>query len=221
MRRVQTRHCHRQADSPFQLGAKSSQLDLDLHGDGDERDRGNRHTARHEDTPVIEPSTPHPIRALATVLTALLTVAILAGCTPPTAEPPLTPGAGTPAAVRTDREPLLKRFPALANFAQAHWRGDAAGSHPGGLPGPTDVRIQAVVVLRPETLTVTKQLYSWQPAPPGWDAILKPELRPFTPANGDWQHNQHYEDNVCTARYAGTVYLETITGTVFLDVIST
>ena len=54
MRRVQTRHCHRQADSPFQLGAKSSQLDLDLHGDGvgDERDRGNRHTASAASTNV-------------------------------------------------------------------------------------------------------------------------------------------------------------------------
>jgi hypothetical protein len=52
--------------------------------------------------------------------------------------------------VRTEREPLAKRFPQLGDFAEVHWQGAAAGTDTGGVPGPTDVHIQALVVLRPD-----------------------------------------------------------------------
>ncbi|SCL14380.1 Integrase core domain-containing protein [Micromonospora nigra] len=74
----------------------------------------------------------------------------------------------SPAPVRTDREPIAKRFPHLGDFAEAHWQAAPAGIDTGGVSGPTDMRIEALVVLRPDTLANAITGYEWQPAPPGW-----------------------------------------------------
>jgi hypothetical protein len=122
-------------------------------------------------------------------------------------------------AVRTDREPIAKRFPQLGDFVEVHWQGSAAGADTGGVPGPTDVHIQALAVLRPAVRTSAASRYEWKPAPAGWDASLSAELRPFAPAGGTWQVSEQFAKDVRTARYSGPVYLDATSGTVFLDVI--
>jgi len=101
-----------------------------------------------------------------------------------------------------------------------HWQGSLAGSGSTQVPGPSDVLIQALVVLRPEDLTAATGSYPWQPAPAGWDSRVNEPLRPYLPAGGDWQHNPQYELDVRTERYGGTVYLDRKTGTAFLDLYS-
>lgn len=122
-------------------------------------------------------------------------------------------------AVRTDREPIAKRFPQLGDFVEVHWQGSAAGVDTGGVPGPTDVHIQAFVVLRPATLLAMVASYQWKPAPSGWDSTVSPQLRAFLPSGGSWQGSDEFARDVRTNRYGGTVYLDTVSGTVFLDVI--
>jgi hypothetical protein len=155
------------------------------------------------------------------VVSALALTLGLAGCTDgPVADPAngrLTDGSTmTAAAVRTDHEPLAKRFPKLGTFADAHWQGSLVGST--DVPGPSDVLIQGVVVLQPEDLAAAKTTYKWQAAPAGWDAKVNEELRPFVPASGDWQYSPQFELDVRTTRYSGTVYLDMASGAVFLDV---
>ncbi|SIM83642.1 hypothetical protein SAMN04489832_2394 [Micromonospora cremea] len=67
-----------------------------------------------------------------------------------------------------------------------------------GVPGPTDTRIEAVGVLRPDTLATTIKGYEWQPAPPKWDAPLSAKLRPFLPTDGTWQVSEQYAADVRT-----------------------
>ncbi|MGW3611092.1 hypothetical protein ACWD6N_14540 [Micromonospora sp. NPDC005163] len=125
----------------------------------------------------------------------------------------------SPAPVRTDRNPIATRFPRLGDFAEVHWQAATDGADTLGVPGPTDTRIEAVVVLRPDTLATTIKGYEWQPAPPNWDAPLSAELRPFLPTDGTWQVSEQYAEDVRTSQYNGTVYLDARSGTVFLRVI--
>lgn len=105
----------------------------------------------------------------------------------------------SPASVRTDREPIAKRFPRLDNFAEGHSQVSKAGIDNSRAPGPT--------------------AYEWQPAPPHRDALLSAELRPFLPSAGDWRISERYTEDVRTTHYHGTVYLDATSGTVHLRVI--
>ncbi|MEV1288743.1 hypothetical protein [Micromonospora sp. NPDC049679] len=125
----------------------------------------------------------------------------------------------SPAPVRTDRDPIAKRFPRLGDFVEVHWQASTAGADTRGVPGPTDTRIEALVVLRPDTLATAVKGYEWKPAPPDWDAPLSAELRPFLPPDGTWQISEQYAKDVRTAQYNGNVYLDTTSGTVFLRLI--
>jgi hypothetical protein len=125
---------------------------------------------------------------------------------------------GTPV-VRTDREPVVKRFPRLGDLVSVHWQGSAAGSDTGGAPGPTDVHIQAFASLGPDGVAAAVGRYEWSPAPAAWDATLSAELRRYAPTAGTWQHNEQFAKEVRTSRYSGAVYLDPTGGTVFLDVI--
>jgi len=154
-------------------------------------------------------------RSLGIVLVGLVAFTGLVGCTDqPVATPPVSRGTqGTPAtegsgmsagAVRTDREPIARRFPRLGDFSEVHWLGSTIGGS--GVPGPSDVLIQGLVVLRPEDLAAARAGYRWEEAPAGWDAKL------------DWRYNGQFESEVCTARYSGDVYLDLASGTVYLNV---
>lgn len=159
------------------------------------------------------------LRAAFAVATALLT---LAGCAPGTPTDPRSTGRTTTMstpAVRTDREPIAKRFPHLGEFTEVHWQGAAAGTDTGGVPGPTDVHIQALVVLRPDTLTSATSRYAWTPAPAGWEASLSVDLRPYAPPGAAWKTSEQFAEDVRTTRYGGPVYLDTASGTIYLDVI--
>ncbi|MEU0546737.1 hypothetical protein [Micromonospora sp. NPDC005979] len=124
-------------------------------------------------------------------------VLTLAGCSDgtPDDEPTGRAASVSPTPVRTDRDPIAKRFPRLGDFIEAHWQAaTAGGSGRDTVPGPTDTRIEALVVLRPDTLATTIKGYEWQPAPPDWDAPLSGELRPFLPTGtgGTWQVSEEY-----------------------------
>ncbi|GIH10908.1 hypothetical protein Rhe02_89750 [Rhizocola hellebori] len=142
----------------------------------------------------------------------------MAACSPAASAPRTDPSASTPA-LRTDRDPLTRRFPGLGNFAQAHWQGWPA-SDPNVI-GPTDIMIQALVVLSKEDLATIKGRYIFRPgSPPDAQVKVNEALRPYLPAAADWQSNADFERHVKTEAYAGLVRLDLNTGTVFLHVVS-
>ncbi|MFI5929579.1 hypothetical protein ACIA3K_26895 [Micromonospora sp. NPDC051543] len=155
-------------------------------------------------------------------LVATTLVVALAGCSDNARndDPPDRTASVSPTPVQTDREPITKRFPRLGDFVEAHWKAATAGGESRvTVPGPTDTQIEALVVLRPDTIATILKGYEWQPAPPGWEASLSAELRPFLPTGGTWQVSEKYAEEVQTAQYNGTVYLDAGSGTVFLRVI--
>lgn len=148
----------------------------------------------------------------------------LTSCTPALVRDRNPRGSATPSApaVRTDRHLIAKRFTALGDFTRVHWQGSVMGDADPRVPGPTDVHVQALVVLRPDTLAATTSRYDWTPAPTQW-TTKRPtaQLRPFLPAHGDWQASEQYTKDVCDpAGYAGDVYLDAAHGVVFLDAVT-
>ncbi|MCY1144005.1 hypothetical protein OWR29_38930 [Actinoplanes sp. Pm04-4] len=123
----------------------------------------------------------------------------------------------SPAAVRTDAEPITKRFPALGAPTDLHWQGAAAGADSGGVPGPTDVRIQALIVLTPDLVAAAQKDYQFQPATGAPD--LTTQLQPFAPAAAAWRESDAFTQKVRTAKYSGTILLDPASRTLWLDVI--
>jgi hypothetical protein len=127
---------------------------------------------------------------------------------------------GSPAAVvvRTDREPVARRFPALGEFTEVHWTGHALGQTSGRVPGPTDVRVQALVRLRPEDARSLDRRHQWYPAPS--PPVIPAELQPYVVDGGTWLRSPAYEAEV-RGSWAGTVWLEAVSDTVWLDLTTT
>jgi hypothetical protein len=168
-------------------------------------------------------------KAHAKRVVALAAVLVLAGCTDgPPAPRPTADGriaaTTTPAGlvVRTDPEPIAKRFPGLGGFTEVHWQGkvlgEAGSNQRVDVPGATDVSIKAVVKLRAEDFAKAKRAHEWTPPPAGWQSGVGNGLRPYTPATTNWGHNDDYAATVRTAAYSGTVYLDLDTGVVYLNV---
>ena len=93
-------------------------------------------------------------------LAAALTVTVTAGCstdpTPPTDRTRSTVSSATKTGtgdVRTDLEPLTKRFSALGTPVSATWMSGTVG---GDAPGPSTYWIDAVVEVTPETATTLR-----------------------------------------------------------------
>lgn len=118
-------------------------------------------------------------------------------------------------AVRTDSEPITKRFPALGTPEELHWLGAAAGQDGGGVPGPTDVQIQGLIVLSPEVVTAATKDGTWTTATP----TVPESLRTYLPTDPRWQTNDEFTTEVSTSRYSGDVYLDPASRTLYLDVI--
>lgn len=122
-----------------------------------------------------------------------------------------------PAAVRTDAEPITKRFPTLGVPTELHWQGAAAGKDSGGVPGPTDVHIQALIVLTPDVVAAAQNDYQFKPATSSPN--LSTELQQFAPRDAAWQQGEAFTRQVRTSSYSGTVLLDPDSRTVWLDLI--
>jgi hypothetical protein len=168
-----------------------------------------------------------PVTALAVAIPILATLVLaaltLAGCSDPEDTPARENERTTTMAattVRTDATPITSRFPALAEYQDLHWTGEAAGAgEDGQVPGPTDVRIRAIVVLTPEAARRTASGYSWTPAPTEWESAVQDPLRDHLSDQGVWQSDEAYTDDLLGSGFGGTVYFNPTTGTVYLDVI--
>lgn len=163
-------------------------------------------------------------RAMAAAILATLALVVfpLAGCSgtdnPTARETERTTTTMAAPTVRTDAEPITRRFPALAEYQDLHWTGEAAGTEDSRVPGPTDVHIRAIVVLTPEAAQRTAVDYPWTPVPTQWESDVQDPLRGHLPVQGTWQSNDTYTHDLLGSSFGGTVYFNPTTGTVYLDV---
>ncbi|MFD9691081.1 hypothetical protein ACFWXO_35565 [Kitasatospora sp. NPDC059088] len=122
---------------------------------------------------------------------------------------PATPTAtATTAQIRTDVDPLKRRFPQLGELSGAKWVGQTLGKDSGsGVPGPTDVSLDGVVHIEPATLASITGGGTWKeqgidcPVP----GALAGELGDTKSA---WLHSESFDRTVTQNQYSGSFYID-------------
>ena len=89
-------------------------------------------------------------------------------------------------ALRSELEPLLKRFPPLGRPLGAKWMSGTMGD--ARVPGPSTYWIDAVVMLQPEHAASLRRQYAVTPAAANESPDVVAGLRPHLPA-GPWQRS--------------------------------
>ncbi|MFE5301355.1 hypothetical protein [Streptomyces sp. NPDC056632] len=141
---------------------------------------------------------------------ALGLATVLAACTSPSESSDET-------TVRTDSEPLERRFAALGRLSDAHWLGMVLGTDSrGSVPGPTDVRVVGFARLRAGGVKAVtgapREGFSpTAPSPP-------PEpLVPYLPKGAHWVRSESFDREVTGGAYAGTFFLDESEDLVYFD----
>ncbi|MGW2748728.1 hypothetical protein [Streptomyces sp. NPDC001450] len=141
---------------------------------------------------------------------ALGAVTLLAACTANTKS-------ADGAKVRTDLEPLERRFPRLRPLSGAHWLGIALGTDSrGSVPGPTDVRVVGTARLRAGTVAAITGA-SQQTFRPEGPMQLPGSLAEFVPTDARWVRSDSFDHDMTAGMYTGAFYLDPDTDTVYFD----
>lgn len=128
------------------------------------------------------------------------------------ATPERTPERSTPGPLRTDPEPLTRRFPALGSPLGVHWQAGTVGTP--GL-GPTTYWIDAAVVLTPGTAAALRTRGELRAAPL---PALAPRVRAALPVGG-WQTGSALQQAFVAAGFGVRAWLADGTDVVLLSVV--
>ena len=117
--------------------------------------------------------------------------------------------------VRTDPEPLERRFVTLGRLSDAHWLGVALGTD-SRVPGPTDVRLVGFAQLRAGGVAsiAGASQRGFQPATPSG---VPEKLVQFTPRNARWVRSESFDRQVTGETYSGAFYLDPGADWVYFD----
>ncbi|MFJ2670099.1 hypothetical protein [Streptomyces sp. NPDC087525] len=141
---------------------------------------------------------------------ALGAVVVLAACTP-------AAKSADGAKVRTDLEPLERRFAALGALSGAHWLGTALGADSRmSVPGPTDVRVVGTARLGAgvvAAITGAPQRSFRRETP----RRIPGELAEFMPDGARWVRGESFDSDMTRGTYSGAFYLDAGTDTVYFD----
>ncbi|TJZ49462.1 hypothetical protein FCH28_24440 [Streptomyces piniterrae] len=141
---------------------------------------------------------------------ALGAVTVLAACTSPAKK-------AASGKVRTDAEPLERRFAALGSLSGAHWLGTVLGTDSRmSVPGPTDIRVVGTAQLRAGAVAAITEAPQWS-FRPGMPGQLPGALTEFMPKGARWVRSDAFDREVTGGRYSGTFYLDPGTDAVYFD----
>lgn len=121
--------------------------------------------------------------------------------------------------VRTEPEPIRKRFLQLGEPRRTRWCAIVLGVENSRVPGPTDVRMVAVVEVTPDALKRILVYGTFAPAvpenvPPALvDAV--PELR-----DARWTASEAFDASVTREAYTGTFYVDRAKRLVLVDAVN-
>ena len=134
---------------------------------------------------------------------AVLGCAVLLGCQAPAPEEERPATGIENAALRTDRQPIEKRYPQLGAFTSVHWLGGTLGSD--RVPGPSTYFIEAAVELRAEDAATLRHQNSFAPT-------ADPQPSPPAPLTGHldgsgWTTSRELDQTVSPSEWVVHVYL--------------
>ncbi len=119
--------------------------------------------------------------------------------------------------VRTDSEPLERRFAALGPLSDTHWLGVVLGTDSRvSVPGPADVRVVGFARLRAGGVAaiVRAPQRGFEPATPS----RPPEgLVQFMPKSARWVRSESFDRRMTGGRYSGAFYFDPGADRVYFD----
>ncbi|MFI9102312.1 hypothetical protein ACIGXA_17485 [Streptomyces fildesensis] len=122
--------------------------------------------------------------------------------------------------VRSDTEPLERRFTALGPLTDAHWLGFALGEQSRvPAPGPTDIRVVGFAQLRhgAGAAIIAAGDRDFRPEAP---APLPGPLADFMPQGANWVRSPSFDGEVTRDNYPGAFYLDPASDRVCFDTVN-
>ncbi|MEV7927701.1 hypothetical protein [Kitasatospora sp. NPDC088779] len=115
--------------------------------------------------------------------------------------------APTPAQVRTDVEPLKRRFPQLGELTATKWVGQVLtkNSVP-EIPGPTDVSLDGVAQVDPAILTAITGSGMWRES--AIECGVPQEIAAEVRDTKMWLHSEAFDKSVTRTQYTGSFYFD-------------
>ncbi len=104
--------------------------------------------------------------------------------------------------VRSDLDPLLRRFPALGSPVSAAWQSGTLGDS--RVPGPTTYWIDAVITLDPDTAATLRKTPSLTPAP---TPTVTPALAGHLPADAGWLTSRELQVALASSSWGCEAFL--------------
>ncbi|MFG2308429.1 hypothetical protein ACGFS9_07015 [Streptomyces sp. NPDC048566] len=143
---------------------------------------------------------------------ALGATALLGACTP-------TKKSDDGPRVRTDPEPLHRRFPQLGPLSDAHWLGTPLGGDSRvSAPGPTDVRVVGTARMRAGSAAaitgVPERRFRRASVDRCPDDIVE-----FLPEGARWVRITSFDEEVTASAYSGAFSFDPDTDTVYFDTV--
>ncbi|MEU3572735.1 hypothetical protein AB0E96_30575 [Kitasatospora sp. NPDC036755] len=115
--------------------------------------------------------------------------------------------ATTPAQVRTDLEPLTRRFPQLGSLSAAMWVDRVLTQNSvTWVPGPTDVSVQGVAQVEPATLAEITGKGTWEEVSIGCGVPQEIAAEVGDPTR--WLHSRAFDESVTRTQYSGSFYFD-------------
>lgn len=118
--------------------------------------------------------------------------------------------------VRTDSEPLERRFATLGPLSDAHWLSVVLGTPDSRVPGPTDFRVVGFAQLRAGAVAsiVGASRRDFQPAKPNQ---LPETLVQFMPKRARWVRSESFDRQMTGETYSGVFYFDPGADWVYFD----
>lgn len=116
------------------------------------------------------------------------------------------------AEVRTDRDPLMSRFPLLGSFVEARWVGGVLGDQ--RVPGPSTYFVEAVVTLAPADVERMRTAYRFDAAPaPEVPAALRSAIGP----DPDWSSSAEFDAALPPSDWVGHASIDLTRGIAYVS----
>ncbi|MBL7492283.1 hypothetical protein I6A60_13970 [Frankia sp. AgB1.9] len=113
--------------------------------------------------------------------------------------------------IRSDLDPLLRRFPALGRPTAAHWESGTYGDD--RVPGPSTYWIDAVVALDPDTAATLRKAPGLAPATL---PALSPQLVGQVPTGASWLTSQGLRQTLAKGSWSCEAFLSATTDVLVL-----
>lgn len=118
---------------------------------------------------------------------------------------------------RTDKEPILNRFPKIGDFKKCYWKADIVNKNNRiTIPAPTSYWMKGFIYLNETSIDKLKTQYNWYQTDKDW----KPSYdEPMLKSNTlEWYFSEEYNNYILPSNYFGKIYLNFDNNLLFFEV---